>query len=103
MSIKPVLLEADIELLEETAARREKAGTVIDLPQGKDKQPDLLYFSAIFVSSGENLNQLPSEINSSTSPVSTLATNKPWPSTLGPQPSLMPLCKKYRFWLSCDQ
>jgi len=65
MANKPILLEARIELLEETAARREKAGSIIDLPQGSDKQPDLLYFSAIFVSSGENLNHayfLPSEL-----------------------------------------
>lgn len=62
---EPVLLEAKIEVMEETAARREKAEAIIDLPQGKDKQPDLLYFSAIFVSSGENLNHayfLPSEL-----------------------------------------
>jgi hypothetical protein len=60
-----IRLEAKIELHKETAARREKAESVIDLPQGKDKQPDLLYFSAIFVSSGENLNHayfLPSEL-----------------------------------------
>jgi hypothetical protein len=65
MAKDPILLEAKIELLEETAARREKAGAIIDLPQGKEKQPDLLYFSAIFVSSGENLNHayfLPSEL-----------------------------------------
>lgn len=49
-------LEADIVLKEETAARKEKASKVIDLPTEGKKQPDLQYFSAIFVSSGENLN-----------------------------------------------
>ena len=49
-------LEADIEVHRETSALKEKAYQVIKLPQEKDKQPDLLYFSAIFVSSGENLN-----------------------------------------------
>ena len=61
----PVYLEAEITLHEETAARREKAEAIIKLPSGKEKQPDLLYFSAIFVSSGENLNHaffLPSEL-----------------------------------------
>jgi hypothetical protein len=39
--------------------------SIIDLPTGKDKQPDLLYFTAIFVSSGANLNNAyfqPSEL-----------------------------------------
>lgn len=49
-------LEAKIEIHEETAALKEKASSIIKLPEAKDKQPDLLYFSAIFVSSGENLN-----------------------------------------------
>src|SRR4030042_6785483 len=58
-------LEANIELHKETDVVREKASKVINLPADKDKQPDLLYFSAIFVSSGENLNHayfLPSEL-----------------------------------------
>lgn len=58
-------LEAEIELHEETVALKEKASSAIKLPDEKDKQPDLLYFSAIFVSSGENLNHaffLPSEL-----------------------------------------
>lgn len=58
-------LEAKIEIQEETAALKEKASSIIKLPDAKDKQPDLLYFSAIFVSSGENLNHaffLPSEL-----------------------------------------
>ena len=65
MANKMMYLEANIELLEETTARRERASAIIDLPQGKDKQPDLQYFSAIFVSSGENLNHayfMPSEL-----------------------------------------
>ena len=58
-------LEGEIELHEETAALKAKASKVIELPEGKDKQPDLLYFSAIFVSSGKNLNNaffMPSEL-----------------------------------------
>jgi len=56
MEGKVLYLEADIEVHEETAARKEGAYKVIKLPEGDDKQPDLLYFSAIFVSSGKNLN-----------------------------------------------
>lgn len=58
-------LEAEIKLHEETAALKERASSAIKLPDEKNKQPDLLYFSAIFVSSGENLNHayfLPSEL-----------------------------------------
>ena len=51
-----IFLEAPIEIHEETAKLREKASKVIELPTDSKKQPDLLYFSAIFVSSGENLN-----------------------------------------------
>ena len=54
--MEKLFLEADIKLREETAARKEKASKVIDLPAEDKKQPDLQYFSAIFVSSGENLN-----------------------------------------------
>ena len=63
--LKKIYLEADIELHKETAALRERASKIINLPDEKKKQPDLLYFSAIFVSSGENLNHayfLPSEL-----------------------------------------
>jgi hypothetical protein len=63
--LKKMYLEAKIELHEETAALRDKASKIINLPDEKNKQPDLLYFSAIFVSSGENLNHayfLPSEL-----------------------------------------
>lgn len=49
-------LTAPIEIQKETAELREKASKVIELPTEYEKQPDLLYFSAIFVSSGENLN-----------------------------------------------
>jgi hypothetical protein len=58
-------LEADIKIEKETSILKEKASKVIDLPEGEDKQPDLQYFSAVFVSSGENLNHayfLPSEL-----------------------------------------
>lgn len=49
-------LEADIEVQKETDDLRKAVASVIKLPEEKDKQPDLLYFSAIFVSSGANLN-----------------------------------------------
>jgi hypothetical protein len=49
-------LEAPIIIQEETQLLKEKASKVINLPVEKDRQPDLQYFSAIFVSSGENLN-----------------------------------------------
>jgi len=58
-------LEADIKIQEETEDLKQAAASVIDLPTEKEKQPDLLYFSAIFVSSGENLNHaffLPEEL-----------------------------------------
>lgn len=47
-------LVADIELQEETAAMRKEAASVIALPE--DKQIDLQYFTAIYVSTGTNLN-----------------------------------------------
>lgn len=49
-------LEAEIKLHEETSVLKEKVSFAIKLPSKEEKQPDLLYFSAIFVSSGENLN-----------------------------------------------
>lgn len=58
-------IEAKIEVQEETAARRKAVASVIDLPKAGDKQPDLLYFTAVFVSAGTNLNGahfLPSEL-----------------------------------------
>jgi hypothetical protein len=62
---KRLYLEANIKIEKETDALRKAVASVIELPKEKDKQPDLLYFSAIFVSSGENLNHaffLPSEL-----------------------------------------
>ncbi|MHA1833719.1 MAG: hypothetical protein ACTSV7_06985 [Candidatus Baldrarchaeia archaeon] len=62
---KRLYLEANIEVHRETDALRKAVASIIELPKEKDKQPDLLYFSAIFVSSGENLNHaffLPSEL-----------------------------------------
>jgi hypothetical protein len=58
-------LEADIEIQIETDDLRKAVASVITLPEERDKQPDLLYFSAIFVSSGANLNHAyfqPSEL-----------------------------------------
>ena len=60
-----IYLEADIKLEEETVALHEAAASVIELPKDDEKQIDLMYFSAIFVSSGENLNHAyftPSEL-----------------------------------------
>jgi hypothetical protein len=51
-----IYLEAPITIQEETAKLKEKASKVIELPPENLKQPDLMYFSAILVSSGENLN-----------------------------------------------
>jgi len=53
---KKYYLEAEITLEKETADLKARASKVIDLPAEREKQPDLLYFSAIFVSTGENLN-----------------------------------------------
>ncbi len=58
-------LEADIKLEEETEDLKKAVAAVINLPSKNEKQPDLLYFSAIFVSAGTNLNNahfLPSEL-----------------------------------------
>jgi hypothetical protein len=51
-----IYLEADIKLEEETTELKEQASKAIELPNVEDKQPDLLYCSAVFVSTGENLN-----------------------------------------------
>ncbi len=62
---KKFYLEADIKLEKETKELRELASSIIELPKPSEKQPDLLYFSAVFVSTGENLNHayfLPSEL-----------------------------------------
>jgi len=58
-------IEADIVLEEETEDLQKAFAAVIELPRNEDKQPDLQYFSAIFVSAGTNLNGahfLPSEL-----------------------------------------
>jgi len=47
-------LVAEIELQSETATMRKAAAAVIELPT--DKQMDLQYFTAIYVSTGTNLN-----------------------------------------------
>jgi len=63
--VEKFYLEADIQLEKETADLKKAVAAVIDLPSPEDKQPDLLYFSAIFVSTGTNLNNahfLPSEL-----------------------------------------
>ena len=58
-------IEADITLEEETEDLQKAFAAVIELPRNEDKQPDLQYFSAVFVSAGTNLNGahfLPSEL-----------------------------------------
>lgn len=49
-------LTASMEEVEPTKDLQKEVAAVINLPEGVDKQPDLSYFSSIFVSSGENLN-----------------------------------------------
>lgn len=49
-------LTASIDIVEETDELKKEVASVIDLPEGAAKQIDLSYFSAILVSSGENLN-----------------------------------------------
>lgn len=53
---KKFYLEAEMKLEKATKELHEAASAVIELPKEGKKQPDLQYFSAIFVSSGENLN-----------------------------------------------
>ena len=48
-------LIGEIELQEETSAMRKAAASIIDLPTD-NKQHDLQYFSAVYVSTGTNLN-----------------------------------------------
>lgn len=58
-----VTLEAEIELFEGTDELRQEVASVVPFPE--NKTPDMLFFSGIFVSSGENLNKaffLPSEL-----------------------------------------
>lgn len=49
-------LEADISDVKETTALKKEVASVINLPAIHEKQPDLSYFSSIFVSTGTNLN-----------------------------------------------
>jgi hypothetical protein len=61
---EPVYLKANIELQDETDELK-AAASIIELPKDGEKQIDLQYFSAVFVSSGGNLNHayfLPSEL-----------------------------------------
>lgn len=58
-------MEGKIILQAETPELKERAAKSIELPPENERQPDLLYMSAILVSSGENLNNayfLPSEL-----------------------------------------
>ncbi len=55
-SDKQLFIEADIDLIDGTDELRKEAASIIDLPKADDRQPDLQYFSAIFVSTGTNLN-----------------------------------------------
>lgn len=60
---KPVTLEADINLFEGTDELKREIASIVKFPD--NKTPDVLFFSGIFVSSGENLNKayfLPSEM-----------------------------------------
>jgi len=62
-TFKPIAMEAEIELVKGTEAMKETAASIVKFPE--HKTPDLLFFSGIFVSSGENLNKayfLPSEM-----------------------------------------
>jgi hypothetical protein len=59
----PVILEAEIKLFEGTEELRQEVASVVAFPE--NKTPDMLFFSGIFVSSGENLNKaffMPSEL-----------------------------------------
>ena len=60
---KFVTLEADIKLFEGTDELKQEVASIVKFPD--NKTPDVLFFSGIFVSSGENLNKayfLPSEM-----------------------------------------
>lgn len=50
------LIVEDLEFHAETAELRAAASMVLKFPDESKKQPDLLYFSGIFVSTGSNLN-----------------------------------------------
>lgn len=49
-------LVADFKEIKPTEALEKEVASVIGLPNEKDRQPDLSYFSSIFVSTGTNLN-----------------------------------------------
>ncbi|MCK4977829.1 MAG: hypothetical protein KAS36_12920, partial [Anaerolineales bacterium] len=58
-----IQITAPIKVERKSKSREKAMASVIEFP--KNKQPDLMYFSAILVSSGENLNHayfLPSEL-----------------------------------------
>jgi len=58
-----IMLEADISIIEATDDLKKEVASVVDFPD--NKTPDMLFFSGIFVSSGENLNKAyfkPSEL-----------------------------------------
>ena len=58
-------LTASLKEVQASDDLKKEVAAVIELPSGDSKQPDLSYFSAILVSSGENLNHacfLPSEL-----------------------------------------
>jgi hypothetical protein len=58
-------LEAELTQVKETVALKQEVAAVVQLPDVKNRQPDLSYFSSIFVSTGTNLNNahfLPSEL-----------------------------------------
>ena len=52
----PIIIEADINVEQETQMLKEKAAKVLNLPEESDRQMDLMYFTAVYVSSGMNLN-----------------------------------------------
>jgi len=59
----PITLEAEIKIFEGTEEMKKEMASVVKFPE--NKTPDVLFFSGIFVSSGENLNKayfLPSEL-----------------------------------------
>lgn len=53
---KKLFLEAKIKPAEATSDDRKAVAAIIDLPASHLKQPDLQYFTAVFVSTGTNLN-----------------------------------------------
>jgi len=49
-------MTAELTSVKETTDLRQEVASVIDLPDAKDRQPDLAYFTSRFVSTGTNLN-----------------------------------------------